>query len=148
MRYFVTFQDDFTKFSMVYFLARKSEVFQKFREFSAVATKLHGSDILKLRFQHSNAVQSLRVDGGGEYASNQFKLYCKQTGVTLSVTTPYTPVHNAKAERLGGALQHSAKSMLSESGMPIVYWPEAVQSANFARNRVLIGKSGKSPAEL
>ena len=90
----------------------------------------------------------MRVDGGGEYASNQFKLYCKQTGVTLSVTTPYTPVHNAKAERLGGALQHSAKSMLSESGMPIVYWPEAVQSANFARNRVLIGKSGKSPAEL
>ena len=50
--------------------ARKSEVFQKFREFSAVAIKLHGSDILMLRFQHSNAVQSLRVDGGGEYASN------------------------------------------------------------------------------
>ena len=38
--------------------------------------------------------------------------------------------------------------MLSESGMPIVYWPEAVQSANFARNCVLIGKSGKTSAEL
>ena len=119
---------------MVYFLARKSEVFQKFHEFSAVATKLHGTNILKLRFQHSNAVQSLRVDGGGEYASNQFKLYCKQTGVKLSVTTPYTPVHNTKAERLGDALQHSAKSMLSESGMPIVYWPKAVTNANYVRN--------------
>ena len=63
--YFVTFQDDYTKFAMVYFMAKKSEVFQKFQEFSAVATKLHGADILKLCFQHSNAVQSLRVDGGG-----------------------------------------------------------------------------------
>ena len=124
----------------VYFLARKSEVFQKFREFLAVATKLNGTDILKLRFQHSNAVQSLRVDGGSEYSSNQFKLYCKQTGVKLSVTTPYTPVHNAKAERLGGALQHSAKSMLSESGRPIVYWPKAVDNANYVRNRVLLTK--------
>ena len=52
--YFVTFQDDYTKFAMVYFMAKKSEVFQKFREFSAVATKLHGADILKLHFQHSN----------------------------------------------------------------------------------------------
>ena len=121
-------------FSMVYFLARKSEVFQKVYEFSAVATKLHRTDILKLPFQHSNAVQSLRVDRGGEYTSNQFKLYCKQTGVKLSVTTPYTLVHNAKAVSLGGALQHSAKSMLSESGIPIVYWPEAVDNANYIRN--------------
>ena len=66
----------------------------------------------------------------------------------MSVTTPYTPVHNAKAERLKSALQHSEKSMLSEYGMPIVYWPETVDNANFVRNRVLIGKSGKSPAQL
>ena len=92
---------------MVYFMAKKSEVFQKFREFSAVATKLHGADILKLRFQHSNAVQSLRVDGGGDN-----RAYCRSVGVTVSVTTPHTPEHNAKAERLGGVLQQSAKSML------------------------------------
>ena len=66
----------------------------------------------------------------------------------MSVTTPYTPVHNTKAERLGGALQHSAKSMLSESGMPIVCWPEAIVDANYVRNRVFLAKSGKSPAEL
>ena len=65
MRYFVTFQDNFTKFSIVSFLARKSELFQKIPEFLAVATKLHGTDILKLQFQHSNAIQSLRVDAGG-----------------------------------------------------------------------------------
>ena len=79
-------------------MAKKSEVFQKFQEFSAVATKLHGADILKLCFQHSNAVQTLRVDGGGEYSSNAFRAYCKSVGVTVSVTTPHTPEHNAKAE--------------------------------------------------
>ena len=48
LRYFVTFQDDFTQFSAVYFLANKSEVFQKFRELLASATKLHSTDIVKL----------------------------------------------------------------------------------------------------
>ena len=48
---------------------------------------------------------------------------------------PYTPIHNVKAERLGGALQHSETSMHSESGMPIVYWPQPVDNANF------VGKS-------
>ena len=66
-------RNDYTigKFAMVYFMAKKSahEVFQKFKELLAIATKLHGANILKLRFQHFNAVQSLRIDGGAHMGS-------------------------------------------------------------------------------
>ena len=100
-RYFVSFLDDYTRFSKVYFISKKSEVFKCFQQYSAEATKLHGADVVKLLFGHSSAVKSLQIDGGGEYASQEFRTWCADRGITLSVTTPDTP-HNSNAERLGG----------------------------------------------
>ena len=41
-RYFVTFVDDYTRYSTVYFLRQKSEVFGKFKEFAAEVANVTG----------------------------------------------------------------------------------------------------------
>jgi histone deacetylase 1/2 len=55
-RYYVSFIDGFSKFTWIYLLKYKSEVFQKFHEFQAMVERLFNQKIL--------AMQS---DWGGEY---------------------------------------------------------------------------------
>lgn len=58
-RYFVTFTDDFSRCSRVYFMRNKTEVLEKFKLFEAVTTNDCGLKI-----------GALRTDNGGEYVSN------------------------------------------------------------------------------
>lgn len=63
-KYLVTFIDDFSRCSSVYFMKHKSEVLQKFKEFEAATT---GGGSLK--------IGTFRSDNGGEYISKEFKAY-------------------------------------------------------------------------
>lgn len=65
--YFITFIDDFSNFTMVYLLKRKSEAFEKFKEYFQLRRTLFGHSIIKLR-----------CDNGGEYISKEFKGFCRR----------------------------------------------------------------------
>lgn len=54
--YYVSFIDDYSKFTWIYLIKHKSEVFQKFRDFQAHAERLLNCKIL-----------SMQTDWGGEY---------------------------------------------------------------------------------
>jgi hypothetical protein len=58
-RYFVTFIDDFSRYTSVYFLSSKDQVLEKFQEWKARVENMHGEK-----------VKVLRSDNGGEYTSN------------------------------------------------------------------------------
>ena len=60
-KYFVTFIDDFSRKTFVYFMNQKLEVLDKFKIFKALVEKQMGLDI-----------QKLRSDNGGEYTSKAF----------------------------------------------------------------------------
>ena len=79
-QYFVTFIDDFTRKTWVYFLKNKSEVFEKFRNFKALVENQSGL--------HTKA---LRTDRGGEYISKEFLRFCKESGIHKQFTARYTP---------------------------------------------------------
>ena len=51
-KYFLTFIDDFSRRTWVYFLKLKSEVFNIFLAFKAFIEKEYGHQILKLRFDN------------------------------------------------------------------------------------------------
>lgn len=141
-KYFVTFIDDFSRASMVYCIGRKSETFNKFKEFVAMSEALHGCKVAKLR-----------ADNGGEYISNEFKDYCKEKGIQLNYTVPYNPQMNSIAERLNRTLQERMRAMLNASGLDDRFWSEAILSANYIRNRCptsAVGKQfeNKTPAEI
>ena len=56
--YYITFIDDYSIKTWIYFLKAKSEVFEKFKEFKALIENL--SD---------KRIKTLRSDNGGEYTS-------------------------------------------------------------------------------
>jgi transposase InsO family protein len=122
--YFLTFIDDFSRKTWVYFLKKKSETFSKFKEFRALVEK-----------QSGKSVKILRSDGGGEYDSNEFTDYCKQHGIARQYTTRYTPQQNGVAERKNRTIMNMARSMLSYKKLSNEYWAEAVACSVYLLNR-------------
>jgi hypothetical protein len=69
-KYYVTFIDDYSRYCTVYFLKRKSDVFEKFQDFKAeVETKF------------TKKIKTLRSDNGGEYCSGMFDSFLKKNGI-------------------------------------------------------------------
>ncbi|GAU15782.1 hypothetical protein TSUD_235980 [Trifolium subterraneum] len=69
-RYFVSFVDDHSRKLLTYLIKRKSEVFDVFKKFKAMAEK-----------QSDHKLKVLKTDGGGEYVSNAFSEYCEVEGI-------------------------------------------------------------------
>lgn len=139
-RFFVTFTDDFSRALMVYCIKHKSDVFEKFTEFIAMAEALHG-------------VKKLRADNGGEYISDEFKQFCKDKGIDIDYAVPHNPEMNSVAERLNRTLVEKARTMLHASGLDKQFWTEAVLAANYIKNRCPTSAFGerfadKTPAEI
>ena len=85
-KYVLTFIDDYTRKTWVYFLNQKSEVFKKFRHFKMLVEK-----------QSGHYIKVLRTDRGGEYISKEFLCFCKENGIQKQFTTRYTPQQNGVA---------------------------------------------------
>jgi transposase InsO family protein len=100
--YYVSFIDDFSRNTWIYFLRKKSEVFDKFKEFKALVEN-----------QTDKKIKVLRTDNGGEFYGNEFEEFCKKCGIARQKTTPYTPQQNGVAERMNMTLMEKARSMLS-----------------------------------
>jgi transposase InsO family protein len=87
-KYFVTFIDDFSCFTWVYFLRAKGEVFSVFKCFLAL-----------LETQFSARIKVLRSDSGGEYMSNEFHAFFQSKGIISQRSCPSTPQQNSVTER-------------------------------------------------
>ncbi|XP_050877608.1 uncharacterized protein LOC127081390 [Lathyrus oleraceus] len=79
-KYFVTFIDDYSRFTWIYFLRSKSEVFSMFQKFLTY---------VETQFQAS--VKIFRSDSGGEYMSHEFQEYLQQKGILSQRYCPNTP---------------------------------------------------------
>jgi transposase InsO family protein len=122
--YFLSFIDDKTHFTWVYCLKRKSEVFQKFREWKVCVEKESG-----------HVLKSLRTDNGGEYTSKQFRDYLLSEGIRHELTIPKTPEQNGVAERMNRTLVETVRSMLFDARLPKRFWAECLSTAVYLRNR-------------
>eukprot|EP00253_Pinus_taeda_P009530 PITA_09530 len=123
-QYFLTFIDDFTRKTWVYFLKNKSEVFEKFRNFKALVENQSGLHI-----------KVLRTDRGGEYISKEFLRFCRENGIHKQFTRRYTPQQNGVVERKHRTIMDMARSMLKAKHLPNDYWAEAVNCAAYILNR-------------
>jgi hypothetical protein len=100
-RYLFTLLDDHSKKLWIYFLKRKSDAFQYFREWQALAERQSG---LKVKALHS--------DNGGEYTAGQFQLHLRSEGIASQFSVAYTPQQNGAAERLNRTVQDAVRTML------------------------------------
>ena len=104
--YYVSFIDEFSRNTWIYFLKKKSEVFDRFKEFKALVEN-----------QTEKKIKVLMTDNGGEFCSKEFEEFCKKCGIARQKTTPYTPQQNGVAERMNKTLMERARSMLSGAGL-------------------------------
>ncbi|GJV72629.1 putative ribonuclease H-like domain-containing protein [Tanacetum coccineum] len=73
----------------------------------------------------------------------------KITGKCTIFTTARTPQQNGVAERRNMTLIEAARTMLADSKLPTTFWAEAVNTACYVQNRVLVVKPhNKTPYEL
>ena len=120
--YFLTFIDYKSRYTWVYFLSSKDQVFAKFVEWKT-----------NVELSTGQKVKTLRTDNGGEYTSKQFDTYLKKEGVRHELTIPKTPEQNGVAERMNRTLIEMTRAMIYE--MPHKFWAEAVNTAVYLKNR-------------
>jgi transposase InsO family protein len=117
-KYFISFVDDYTRFCTVYFSKRKSEAFEKFREFE-----------MEFSNQFGRKIKKIRTDNGGEFFSKGFENHLKKRGIIHEHTIPDSPFQNGVAERKNRTLCEGAKSMLFHARLPKTFWAEAISTA-------------------
>ncbi|GJU45506.1 ribonuclease H-like domain-containing protein [Tanacetum coccineum] len=77
---------------------------------------------------------------------NQF---CEMKGIKREFSVARTPQQNGVAERKNRTLIEAARTMLVDSKLPTTFWAEAVNTACYVLNRVLVIKPhNKTPYEL
>jgi hypothetical protein len=132
--YFLSFICDYTRHSTIYLIVSRKEVRKCFYQYKEYAE-------LRTGFK----ITTIRTDNAKEYVSLKEEL--ANIGITVEFTVYYTPEQNGVAERLNRTLITIAKALLFDARLPPKFWGEAVNTANYLRNRLPIGPDSKSPHE-
>jgi transposase InsO family protein len=136
--YFLIFVDDRSKYTWVYFIRSKSDVFEYFKEFKTMTEK-----------QTGKCIKVLRSDQGGEYTSGAFKSYCKFHGIQQQFTIPHTPQQNGVAKRWNKTLVECVRSMLQGKNISNGFGAEAINIVVYLKNRSRTKKLDfKNPCEI
>ncbi|GJZ87471.1 putative ribonuclease H-like domain-containing protein, partial [Tanacetum coccineum] len=125
-------------FSWVFFLATKDETSGILKTF-----------ITGIENQINNKVKIIKCDNGSEFKNNDMNQFCRIKGIKTEFSIARTPQQNGVAERKNKTLIEAAKTMLADSLLPTTFWAEAVITACYVHNMVLVTKPHiKTPYEL
>ncbi|KAJ9547073.1 hypothetical protein OSB04_019616 [Centaurea solstitialis] len=86
-------------------------------------------------------VKVTRSDNGTKFKNSDIKSFCDEKGIDKQYSAPRTPQHDGVAERRNRTLIEAARSLLAYPKLPITIWAEAVNTACYVQNRVMIVKS-------
>ena len=97
------------------FWTEKSEAFVVFESF-----KIHVENETNL------FIRALRIDRGGEFASQEFTNFCDVNGIRRQLIATYMPQQNRVAKWKNRTIMNMAHSIISKKKIPKTFWPEAV----------------------
>ncbi|KAH9778649.1 hypothetical protein KPL71_007414 [Citrus sinensis] len=130
--------DDYSRYTWVLFLANKDDAIDAFRIFCK-----------KVQNEKGYSITCIRSDHGGEFENHAFENFCNDFGIEHQFSSPRTPQQNGVVERKNRSIQEMARTMLNENSLPNYFWVEAVNTACYVLNRVLIRPNlNKTPYEL
>ncbi|GJS34546.1 putative ribonuclease H-like domain-containing protein [Tanacetum coccineum] len=88
-------------------------------------------------------------DNGTEFKNYEMNQFCGIKWIKREFSNARTPQQNKVAERKNRTLKEAARTMLADLLLPITCWAEAVNTACYVQNRVLVTKPyNKAPYEL
>ncbi|GJS69992.1 putative ribonuclease H-like domain-containing protein [Tanacetum coccineum] len=125
-------------FSWVFFLRTKDETSEILKNF-----------IKEIENLVDKKVKIIRSDNGTEFKNHVMDEFCREKGIKREYSVARTPQQNGVAERKNRTLIEAARTMLADSKLPTTFWAEAVSTACYVQNRVLVVKPhNKTPYEL
>ncbi|GJR39161.1 putative ribonuclease H-like domain-containing protein [Tanacetum coccineum] len=137
-KYCLVVTDDYSRFSWVFFLRTKDETSEILKNF-----------IKEIENLVDKKVKIIRSDNGTEFKNHVMDEFCREKGIKREYSVARTPQQNGVAERKNRTLIEAARTMLADSKLPTTFWAEAVSTACYVQNRVLIVKPhNKTPYEL
>ena len=130
--------DDYSRFTWVFFLSVKSETPELIKRF-----------ITLIENQLNAKVKGIRSDNGTEFKNAVMDRFCAEKGILHQFSSVRTPQQNGVAERRNRTLIDAARTFLCDSKLPVIFWAEAINTACYVQNRVLLNKKQmKTPYEV
>jgi hypothetical protein len=122
-QYYVSFIDAYSRFTWLYLLKHKSDVFQIFLQFQQHVERLLNKKILHVQ-----------TDWGGEY--HRLHKFFTDIGVSHRVSCPHTHQQNGTAERKHHHIVETGLTLLAHASVPYRFWSDAFSTACFLINRL------------
>ncbi|GJY82180.1 putative ribonuclease H-like domain-containing protein [Tanacetum coccineum] len=136
--YCLVVTNDFSWFTWIFFLATKDETSGILKSFITGIENL---------IDHN--VKVIRYDNGTEFKNKEMDHFCEIKVILRQFSIARTPQQNGVAERRNRTLIEAAMIMLADSKLPSTFWAEAVNTACYVPNKVLVVKpQNKTPYEL
>jgi histone deacetylase 1/2 len=119
--YYVSFIDDYSKYTWIYLIKKKSDVFQVFHDFQKLVERKFDRKII-----------SVQSDWGGEY--EKLNSFFKQIGIYHHISCPHAHQQNGSVERKHCHIVEVGLALLANASMPLKFWDEAFLIATYLIN--------------
>jgi histone deacetylase 1/2 len=119
--YYVSFIDDYSKYTWIYLLRHKSDVFRVFQDFQNLIER-------KL----SRKILCIQSDWGGEY--EKLNSFLQKIGISHRVSCPRAHQQNGAAERKHRHIVEVGLALLANASMPLKFWDQAFLTATHLIN--------------
>nr|GFA89928.1 putative ribonuclease H-like domain-containing protein [Tanacetum cinerariifolium] len=130
--------NDYSEFTWVFFLATKVETIGILKFF-----------IVGIKNLVDHKVKVIRCENGTEYKNREMNQFCKMKGILRQFSVARTPQQNGFVERRNMTLMAATSTMLDDSKLPTTFWAEAINTACYVQNKVLVVKPhNKTPYKL
>ena len=110
-KYTATYLDDHSSYGVISYLKKKNEEFTAFKASTVWAKSLLGT-ILKCR----------QFDQGGEFLSNEQKMYMAENGIEYQMSMPDSLQQNGQVERFQQTIVNGAGAMWHHTGLFSSFW--------------------------
>jgi transposase InsO family protein len=109
--------DDYSRYSWVFFLDSKDEVFEHFQSLP-----------LRLNNEHPNCFKPILSDNGTAFRNTSFDEFCLKHGVDQQFSAQRVPQQNGIVERKNRTLVEMASMMIDEHRTPKHFWADAIST--------------------
>jgi transposase InsO family protein len=125
--YVIIVVDDYSRYSWVFFLVSKDEVFEHFWSLA-----------LRLNNEHPNCLKAICSDNRTEFRNVSFDEFCLEHGIDQQFSAPCVPQQNGVTERKNHTLVEMVRMMLDEHRTPIRFWADAISTACYILNQIFL----------
>jgi hypothetical protein len=125
--YLLVIVDDYSRYSWVFFLKSKDEVFEHFQSLA-----------LRLNNEHLNCFKGIHSENVSEFRNVSFNQFCLEHGVDQQFSAPCVPQQNGVVKRKNHTLVEMARMMLDEHRTPKRFWADAINTACYISNQIFL----------